>query len=110
MALSQETKDILWFVGYPMFFLLMLFAGALWITTVDARVKEHIAYEDSILGARNLEQVDFSYIEDSVERYKTAEQYYQTVFWNSLDTVQRSYLAGVERYQDSLTNIKTDSK
>lgn len=49
-------------------------------------------------GARVTEQLDFSYVEDSVERYKIAEQHYQTVFWNSLDTVQKAYLNKIETY------------
>ena len=102
MALDQDTKDMLWFVGYPMFFLLLLFAGALWIATVSKKVDNHVMYEDSILEARATEALDFEFIQDSVERYKAAEQYYQTVFWNSLDTIQKSYLGKIETYQDSL--------
>lgn len=110
MALEQDTKDLLWFGGYPIFFILLLFAGALWISTVNSRVTEHFLHVDSILESREVKDPNFEWIEDSTERYKAAEQYYRVMFWNSLDTVQRLYLAGVERYQDSLINIKTDSK
>ncbi len=106
MALDQDTKDMLWFAGYPMFFLLLLFAGALWIATVSKKVDDHVMYEDSILEARATEALDFGFIQDSVERYKAAEQYYQTVFWNSLDTIQKSYLEKIETYQDSLNIVQ----
>lgn len=105
MALSQETKDNLWFGAYPAFFLLLIFALAMWCNTVQVEVRDHIAYEDSVIGARITEQLDFSYVEDSVERYKIAEQHYQTVFWNSLDTVQKAYLNKIETYQDSLAQV-----
>lgn len=106
MALEQETKDMLWFGGYPLVFLLLLFAGALWIATVSEKVDDHIGYEDSVLGARAAEVLDFGFIQDSTERYEAAVQYYQTVFWNSLDTVQRSYLEKIETYQDSLNIVQ----
>lgn len=106
MTLEQDTRDFLWFVGYPLVFLLLLFAGTLWIATVSKKVDDHIEYEDSVLGARAVEALDFGFIQDSTERYKAAEQYYQAVFWNSLDTVQRSYLGKIETYQDSLSIVQ----
>lgn len=106
MALEQETKDMLWFVGYPIIFLLLLFAETLWIVTVSGKIDSHIEYEDRVLGARAIEELDFGFIQDSTERYKAAEQYYQTVFWNSLDTVQKSYLGKIETYQDSLNIVQ----
>lgn len=106
MALEQETKDNIWFLVYPILFTLLLFAETLWITTVSEKINDHIEYEDSVLGARAVEELDFGFIQDSTERYKAAEQYYQTVFWNSLDTVQKSYLGKIETYQDSLNIIQ----
>ena len=106
MALDQETKDMLWFGGYPLVFLILLFVGALWIATVSKKVDDHVTYEDNVLGARAAEVLDFGFIQDSTERYETAVQYYQTVFWNSLDTVQRSYLGKIETYQDSLNIVQ----